>query len=43
MIAKTSSPDIMKDVDIEEALDMLMEECMGRIHTGIMYYSGNEI
>ncbi len=43
MIAKTSSPDIMKDVDIEEALDMLMEECMGRIHTGIMYYSGNDI
>lgn len=41
MIAKTANPDLLADVDPEEALDMLMEEATGKLHSGIWYYSEN--
>ena len=40
VIAKTSHSDLLADVDLDEALQMLMEEAAGSLPTGIYYYQG---
>ena len=42
MIAKTANASVYADVDLDEALQMLMEEAAGTLPTGIYYYSGKE-
>lgn len=40
MIAKTANPDVLADVDPDEALRMLTEEAAGTLPAGIYYYLG---
>ena len=40
MIAKTANPEMLADVDIGEALEMLTEEVTGSVPSGIYYYNG---
>jgi len=42
MIARTASPALLSDVDLDEALQMLMEEAAGTFPTGIYYYRKEE-
>lgn len=41
-IAKTANPELMKDVDLTKALEMLSEEATGSIPVGIYFYSPGE-
>ena len=40
LIAKTAKPDLLADVNINQALEMLAEEATGSIPAGIFYYNG---
>ena len=40
ILAKTSAPELLADVDLDEALQMLMEEATGVLPAGIYYYQG---
>ena len=42
LIAKTANPDVLSDVDMEKALNMLAEEATGSIPAGIYYLMGRE-
>ena len=39
-VAKTAYPDLLDDVDLDEALDMLVQEAAGSSPGGIFYYTG---
>ena len=39
-IAKTASPELLKEVELEKAVDMLAEEATGSMPTGIYYFNG---
>ena len=38
MIAKTASPSLFSDVDLDETLRMLMEEATGTLSTGRYFF-----
>ncbi len=38
ILAKTANPDLFTDVDLDQALSMLMEEATGTLPTGTYYY-----
>ena len=40
MIAKTAMPALFGDVDLNEALSMLIEEATGALPTGVYFYDG---
>ena len=40
MIAKTANPELYEDVDVDQALQGLIEEATGSIPDGIYYYNG---
>ena len=40
-IAKAANPDLLEDVDLDKALEMLADEATGSIPSGIYYYSGH--
>ena len=40
-VAKTASPDLLSDVELEKALAMLAEEATGSIPTGIYWYNSH--
>ena len=40
IIAKTASPELLADVDLDEALQMLKEEATGTLPAGIYYFQG---
>jgi len=40
IIAKAANPELLADVNPEEAIQMLMEEATGALPTGIYYYQG---
>ncbi len=42
MIAKTSAPELLADVDLPEALNRLSEEAAGTLPAGLFYYSLKE-
>ena len=39
-LAKTANPEVMTDVDLDQALEMLAQEAAGAPPTGIFYYDG---
>lgn len=40
IIAKTANSEVLPDVDLDEALQMLMEEASGTLPVGVYYYHG---
>lgn len=41
-VAKTSSPDLFEDLDLNDALQMLAEEATGALPAGMYFYTGPE-